>query len=53
MSATLESLRLAAKNCKACDLWRTGTQTVFGAGAAHPKIMFVGEQPRLFTLGRF
>src|SRR5216684_4593072 len=26
-------------------LWRTGTQTVFGGGAAHPKIMFVGEQP--------
>jgi DNA polymerase len=42
---TLESLREAAKNCKACDLWRTGTQTVFGAGSAHPKIMLVGEQP--------
>ena len=45
MNATLEQLRQAAKNCKACDLWRTGTQTVFGDGAAHPKIMFVGEQP--------
>src|ERR1700719_2860023 len=45
MKATLEELRQAAKNCKACNLWRTGTQTVFGAGAAHPKIMFVGEQP--------
>jgi len=45
MNPTLESLRQAAKNCKACDLWRTGTQTVFGGGAAHPKIMFVGEQP--------
>ena len=45
MNATLEQLRQAAKNCKACDLWRTGTQTVFGGGAAHPKIMFVGEQP--------
>jgi uracil-DNA glycosylase family protein len=45
MNATLESLRQAAKNCKACDLWRNGTQTVFGGGAAHPKIMFVGEQP--------
>jgi uracil-DNA glycosylase len=45
MNPTLEQLRQAAKNCKACDLWRTGTQTVFGAGTAHPKIMFVGEQP--------
>src|SRR5258707_14667445 len=45
MNPTLESLRQAAKNCKACGLWRTGTQTVFGGGAAHPKIMFVGEQP--------
>src|SRR5689334_14714755 len=45
MNATLQQLREAAKNCRACDLWRTGTQTVFGAGAAHPKIMFVGEQP--------
>ena len=45
MNATLEELREAAKNCKACDLWRIGTQTVFGGGAAHPKIMFVGEQP--------
>src|SRR5579864_4280206 len=42
---TIEELRKDAKNCKACDLWRTGTQTVFGAGAARPKIMFVGEQP--------
>jgi len=45
MNATLGSLREAAKNCKACELWRTGKQTVFGAGVAHPKIMFVGEQP--------
>jgi len=42
---TLEGLRQEAKDCKACDLWRTGTQTVFGAGATRPKIMFVGEQP--------
>jgi DNA polymerase len=42
---TIEELRKDAKDCKACDLWRTGTQTVFGAGAARAKIMFVGEQP--------
>jgi uracil-DNA glycosylase family protein len=45
MNATVEELRKEAKDCKACDLWRTGTQTVFGGGAARPKIMFVGEQP--------
>src|ERR1700732_5621826 len=45
MNATLEELRQAAKNCKACDLWRTGTQTVLGDGAAHSKLMLVGEQP--------
>jgi DNA polymerase len=38
-------LRAAAAGCKACDLWKTGTQTVFGEGHARSKIMFVGEQP--------
>jgi uracil-DNA glycosylase len=42
---SLESLRGAAKDCKACDLWERGTQTVFGAGARKSRIMFVGEQP--------
>lgn len=26
---TLEKLREAAASCRACDLWKTGTQTVF------------------------
>jgi uracil-DNA glycosylase len=42
---TLESLRRAAAGCKACDLWKRGTQTVFGEGAARAQVMFVGEQP--------
>jgi uracil-DNA glycosylase family protein len=42
---SLDDLRARAKHCKACDLWRNATQTVFGDGAEHPKIMFVGEQP--------
>ncbi len=42
---TLPVLRAAAARCKACDLWKTGTQTVFGEGRAGSKIMFVGEQP--------
>ena len=42
---TLPKLREAASGCKACDLWKTGTQTVFGEGAPHAKVLFVGEQP--------
>ncbi len=42
---TLPKLREAAAGCKACDLWKTGTQTVFGEGSPHAKVMFVGEQP--------
>ncbi|MBD0317423.1 MAG: UdgX family uracil-DNA binding protein [Thermoleophilia bacterium] len=42
---TLEKTREAAAGCKACDLWRTGTQTVFGEGAPGAAVMFVGEQP--------
>jgi uracil-DNA glycosylase len=43
--ATLKTLRENAKGCKACDLWLRGTQTVFGEGASHAKVMLVGEQP--------
>jgi uracil-DNA glycosylase len=43
--ATLPELHEAAKSCKNCDLWKLGTQTVFGEGAAHSKLMLVGEQP--------
>src|SRR2546423_2607792 len=42
---TLTLLRGAAAHCKACDLWKTGTQTVFGEGPSRAKILFVGEQP--------
>ena len=42
---TLEKLREAAAGCQACDLWKRGTQTVFGEGSRHAKVMFVGEQP--------
>ena len=42
---TLPALRAAAAGCRACDLWKGGTQTVFGEGGAHAKVMFVGEQP--------
>jgi DNA polymerase len=42
---TLPALREAAAGCRACDLYKTGTQTVFGEGAERAQIMFVGEQP--------
>jgi DNA polymerase len=42
---TLAKLREAAAGCKACPLWKTGTQTVFGEGTANAEVMFVGEQP--------
>ena len=41
----LTSLRKAAADCRACPLWQTGTQTVFGEGRARAEVMLVGEQP--------
>jgi uracil-DNA glycosylase len=43
--ATLKTLQRSAAGCKACELWKTGTQTVFGEGPSPARIMFVGEQP--------
>jgi uracil-DNA glycosylase len=42
---SLSRLREAAAACTACDLYKTGTQTVFGEGARTAEVMFVGEQP--------
>jgi uracil-DNA glycosylase len=42
---SLPKLRKAAVGCKACPLWKTGTQTVFGEGPTKADAMFVGEQP--------
>jgi DNA polymerase len=42
---TLTKLRQAAAGCRACDLWKRGTQTVFGEGSPRARVMFVGEQP--------
>lgn len=41
----LENAREEAASCRACPLWQSGTQTVFGAGDADAKVMLVGEQP--------
>ena len=42
---TLKTVRVAARDCRACDLWKTGTQTVFGEGPGKAPLMLVGEQP--------
>jgi len=42
---TLPKLREAAAACKGCDLWRRGTQTVFGEGGSQARVLMVGEQP--------
>jgi DNA polymerase len=42
---TLATLRAAAAGCRACDLWRRGTQTVFGEGRPRARVVLVGEQP--------
>ncbi len=42
---TLRTVREAARDCRACDLWRRGTQTVFGEGPPGARLMLVGEQP--------
>jgi DNA polymerase len=44
-SPTLPRLREAAAGCRACDLWKRGTQTVFGEGTRAARVMLVGEQP--------
>jgi DNA polymerase len=41
----LDELRRRAQECRACDLWKTGTQTVFGEGPPDADVMMVGEQP--------
>jgi uracil-DNA glycosylase len=44
-SAILSEIRRAAAVCKACDLWKNATQTVFGEGKPGAVYMMVGEQP--------
>ena len=42
---TLDAVRDDAADCRACDLWKRGTQTVFGEGPRTAELMLVGEQP--------
>lgn len=42
---SLSSLRAAAASCRGCDLYRCGTQTVFGDGQRDARIVVIGEIP--------
>ncbi|PYR94046.1 MAG: uracil-DNA glycosylase [Acidobacteria bacterium] len=42
---SLKTVRDAARDCQACDLYKRGTQTVFGEGPRRAEVMMVGEQP--------
>jgi DNA polymerase len=45
LRATLTKLRKIAAGCRACPLWKSGTQTVFGEGPRGAEVMLIGEQP--------
>jgi probable DNA metabolism protein len=44
-ATSIPELRVAAKACQRCPLWRDATQTVFGEGPENARVIFVGEQP--------
>lgn len=44
LTSRVEALRDEAAGCRRCDLWKVGTQTVFGEGPVR-NLMLVGEQP--------
>ena len=43
--ASWEALMKEARGCTRCELYKCGTQTVFGEGPLDAKLVFVGEQP--------
>jgi uracil-DNA glycosylase len=42
---SLDDLRSEAATCEACDLYKLGTQTVFGEGPEDADLMLMGEVP--------
>jgi hypothetical protein len=42
---SLPALQAAAAGCHGCELYKRGTQTVFGEGRRDARVMMVGEQP--------
>jgi DNA polymerase len=45
LRASWEALLAEARGCTRCELYKFGTQTVFGEGPLDAQILFVGEQP--------
>lgn len=45
LRASWEALLADARVCRRCELYKCGTQTVFGEGPLDAKVLFVGEQP--------
>jgi DNA polymerase len=45
IATSIAALRAEAAGCMRCPLYRNATRTVFGEGAEHARLMFVGEQP--------
>ena len=43
--SSLSELAKTIDACRRCDLWKNATQGVPGEGAAHARIMLIGEQP--------
>ena len=44
-TTSIKALSAASHDCRGCDLYKTATQVVFGAGPSKARVMFVGEQP--------
>lgn len=42
---SLAALKKAAASCQGCLLYQRATQTVFGEGAGHARLVMIGEQP--------
>lgn len=42
---TVTALREASADCRGCDLFADATQTVFGEGTDHARLVLVGEMP--------
>ena len=42
---SIRALRTRARDCRACDLWKPATQTVFGEGPDDARLVLLGEEP--------
>jgi DNA polymerase len=44
-TSSIRALRARARDCRACDLWKPATQTVFGEGPDDARTVLLGEEP--------